>query len=74
MSAENHTAQCLAASIICAVENMRDYALDAMNWRFDAIDAATAAYWVAEADYVATALQYLADGVTTCKCVPAVIA
>jgi len=63
-----HTPTCFAAALICAVENIRDYAIDQMNYRFDPITPAAAAAQVRSADYTAIAQGYLADEVTNCCC------
>ena len=51
-----HTRQCLAAALICAVENTRDQEHDMSDEQFPAVDFLTIAYG------------YLADGMTECRC------
>lgn len=63
-----HTASCLAAALICAVENVRDSANDSIHSRFAPITEHAAAGEVYAADYVAIASGYLADGLTGCRC------
>lgn len=64
----SHTPACFAAALICAVENIRDYAIDQTHYRFDPITPEAAAAQVRSADYVAIAQGYLADELTTCRC------
>jgi hypothetical protein len=56
-----HTAACLAAAAICAVENARDAVTDGSGY-----DMAT--FRQAVTDSLATAEGYLSDGLSTCRC------
>ena len=63
-----HSASCFAAALICAVENIRDAAIDATHSRFCPISPEAAAGEVATTDYCAVAQGYLDDGITNCRC------
>jgi hypothetical protein len=56
-----HTAACLAAAAICAVENARDAVTDGNGY-----DMAT--FRQAVTDSLATAEGYLSDGLASCRC------
>ena len=63
-----HSPHCFAHALICAVENIRDYAIDQTHYRYEPITDKDAATQVRSADYVAIAQGYLADGVANCLC------
>jgi len=63
-----HSASCFAAALICAVENVRDAALDAVHSQFAPISPESAAGDVINTDYRAVAQGYLDDGITNCRC------